>query len=77
VKVLHLDRLDISFGFKHQKAAAAASMRGDGFKVQTGQSETHGRFSGRESDAGKCNGPWPGIIEMPQPRAAKPLCRRL
>src|SRR3954452_17361714 len=24
-----------------------------------------------------CNGPCPGIIEMPQARAVKPLCRRL
>jgi hypothetical protein len=78
VKVLALTDHDTTAGLAEAgSAAAAAGMRGDGFQVQAGQGETHGKFSGRESDAGKCNGPWPGIIEMPQPRAVVALCRRL
>src|SRR4051794_18896675 len=48
MEVLHLDRLDISFGFIHQEAAAAAGVRGDGFKVQAGQGETHGKSPGAD-----------------------------
>src|SRR3954452_20767028 len=48
VQILHLDRLDTCFGFEHKEAAAAAGMGGDGFQVQAGQGETHGKSPGAQ-----------------------------